>query len=51
MKYDESSGMRGLKQIWKSLCARIKDEWVRDLLFEKHSKHFLNRCFMGWLKK
>ena len=50
MKHDEVSGMRGLKQIWKSLNARIKDERERETVFAQHTKHFLDRCFMGWLK-
>jgi len=50
MRLDEKSGMLGLKQIYRSLVARkIKKEKI-DLIFEKHSSHFLNRCFPDWIK-
>jgi hypothetical protein len=50
MNLDALSGMRGLKQIYKSLVARGIKEEDRDTIFEKHSAHFLNRCFSGWMK-
>jgi hypothetical protein len=50
MSLDEVSGMKGLKQIWRSLVARKgKDECI-DEIFERHSLHFLERCFPDWIK-
>ena len=50
MRLDEVSGIRGLKQIYKSLHARKIEAWKRDEVFERHSAHFLTRCFPDWLK-
>lgn len=50
MRLDELSGMKGLRQIYKSLVARGIKKKERDIIFEKHSAHFLNRCFSGWMK-
>jgi len=48
MSHDETSGMRGLKQIWKSLEARNNKN--KHEIFEKHTSHYLNRCFQDWIK-
>jgi len=48
MKFDEVSGIRGLKQIWNSLVER--DDENKDEIFKKHVNHYLNRCFPGWMK-
>ena len=50
MTLDDVSGMKGLKQIYKSLVARSIKKEDKDNIFEKHSAHFLNRCFPGWMK-
>jgi hypothetical protein len=54
MRLDEVSGMRGVKQIWRSLVARKgKDKHVDDCIdeiFERHSEHFLDRCFPDWIR-
>jgi len=50
MKLDEVSGMRGLKQIYKSLEATGHDLWEKEKVFSRHSAHFLNRCFPDWKK-
>jgi len=31
------------------LKGKIEEEKI-DLIFEKHSSHFLNRCFPDWIK-
>ena len=50
MRFDELSGMRGLKQIWHSLKTRKIEKKEADMIFERHSKHYLNRCFSDWMK-
>lgn len=47
---DEFSGVRGLKQIWRNVVASTRDEWVKDEIFERHSKHYIDRCHLGWIK-
>ena len=49
MKFDEVSGLRGLKQIWDSLLER--DVENKEEIFEIHASHYLNRCYPGWMKK
>jgi hypothetical protein len=51
MKLDALAGMKGLRQIYKSLVARGINKEEQDEIFEKHSAHFLNRCFSGWMKR
>lgn len=47
---DEFSGIRGLKQIWKRVVASKRDEWIKDEIFERHSRHFIDRCYRDWIK-
>ncbi len=47
---DEVHGVRGLKQIWKRVVASKREDWIKDEIFERHSKHFIDRCFLGWIK-
>jgi len=49
MNLNELSGIRGLKQIWKSLSTNKKEK-EKDKVFARHSHHFLNRCFRDWMK-
>lgn len=51
-KMDPVSGMRGLKQILKCLIICRKGSLENeepDETFERHSAHFLERCFPGWI--
>jgi len=41
----ELAGMRGLKQIARSLRYRETEKEEGDGIFERHSQHFLNRCY------
>ncbi len=49
VKMDPVSGMKGLKQIAKALHSRIVQEEInKDEIFERHSQHFLDRCYPDW---
>jgi hypothetical protein len=52
MKYDETTGMRGIKQIAKSLTLRddITPEQKEQIL-EHYTHNYLNRCYPGWMKE
>jgi hypothetical protein len=52
VNYDETSGIRGLKQIARSLVVRgeLSNE-QKDGIFEHHTHNYLNRCYPGWMKE
>jgi hypothetical protein len=45
-----TSGIIGLKQIYKSLERKNLSQEEKDRIFEKHSAHFLNRVVPDWIK-
>lgn len=47
---NEVSGMRGLKQIYRSLMRNNIDDMEKEEVFIRHTHHFLNRCFPNWMK-
>lgn len=46
-----TSGVRGLKHIYKSIARRNIPPEEKDKIFEKHSAHFLNRVVPDWMKE
>lgn len=50
MSLDELSGMKGLKQIYKSLETICLDDIEKETVFSRHTAHYLNRCFPDWMK-
>lgn len=48
ISYDAEVGVKGLKQIWSSLITRQCEN--RDEIFERHTAHYLNRCYCDWVK-
>lgn len=51
VKFDETSGMRGLKQIHRSLMIRGDiTPGEKYEVFEHHVHNYLNRCFPGWVR-
>lgn len=50
VNYGETEGMRGLKQIYRAMYESEMTPEQRDKSFEKHTHHFLNRCFPDWMR-
>ncbi len=50
VNYSTKSGVLGLKQIWKSLRTRGCEDTEANKIFDRHTQHFLNRCFCDWVK-
>jgi len=48
--FDEDAGIRGLKQIYKSLESTGADEREKEVTFSRHTAHYLNRCYPDWMK-
>jgi len=50
ISYDPDAGFRGLGQILRSLHIRAVEKEEADEIFERHSRHFLNRCYPDWMR-
>jgi len=50
MHLDEYHGLRGLKQIYRSLQTRMIEKEEAECILERHTQHYLNRCFPDWIR-
>ncbi len=51
IKYDAESGFKGLKQIYKTLCSQNLTQEDISVRLSKHSGHYLDRCFLDWMRR
>lgn len=52
MRYDETAGIRGLKQLWKAISAGRTPEKIPEAeeLFGRYTKKYIDRCHLDWIR-